>query len=286
MLFCASTWAQSTAGQASSADRIVGALTDRALAEHVSSLKTDDRISMYSALSATKPVNPHYYVLLAGAYVQKTRETTDYSYLDRAVSILDDVLSQDSANYEALRLLTETQLERHLFSQAADSSRRLIRIDPADPWNWGTLGDSYIEMGDYEPAAEAYQKMIALRPDLASYNRAAHYRFLFGDVPGAIEIMKKAIEAGSSATENVAWCMVDLGNIYFKVSRPGTRAAARSKRLRTHCGRWRRTIIPLMPDLAKCWRNPAMPRAQSRELPARPGNHASARLRSRALRSL
>jgi tetratricopeptide (TPR) repeat protein len=233
LLFCASTWAQSTAGQASSADRIVGALTDRALAEHVSSLKTDDRISMYSALSATKPVNPHYSVLLAGAYVQKTRETTDYSYLDRAVSILDDVLSQDSANYEALRLLTETQLERHLFSQAADSSRRLIRIDPADPWNWGTLGDSYIEMGDYEPAAEAYQKMIALRPDLASYNRAAHFRFLFDDVPGAIEIMKKAIDAGSSSPENVAWCMVDLGNIYFKSGQLDAARQAFTDALRT-----------------------------------------------------
>jgi tetratricopeptide (TPR) repeat protein len=216
LAFTASAWAQSSSGPASSADRIVGALTDRALAEHVATLRTDDRIAMYSALAAVKPVNPHYSVLLAGAYVQKTRETTDYSYLDRAVSILDDVLSQDGSNYEALRLLTETQLERHLFAQAADSSRRLIRIDPADPWNWGTLGDSYIEMGDYEPAAEAYQKMIALRPDLASYNRAAHFHFLFDDVPGAIEIMKKAIDAGSSSPENVAWCMVDLGNIYFK----------------------------------------------------------------------
>ena len=58
--------------------------------------------------------------------------------------------------------------------------------------------------------------MVALRPDLASYNRAAHFHFLYSDVPGAIAIMKKAIEAGSSSPENIAWCMVDLGNIYFK----------------------------------------------------------------------
>jgi tetratricopeptide (TPR) repeat protein len=58
--------------------------------------------------------------------------------------------------------------------------------------------------------------MVSLRPDLASYNRAAHFRFLYDDVPGAIAIMKKAIEAGSSSPENVAWCMVDLGNIYWK----------------------------------------------------------------------
>ena len=225
---CTSAWAQSTA------DRIVGALSDRALAEQVAMLKTDDRIAMYSAIVNTKPSDSaHYQVLLASAYVQKTRETTDYSYLDHAVTILDGVLTLDSSNYEALRLLTETQLERHLFSTAADSSRRLIRINPADPWNWGTLGDAYIEMGDYENAAEAYQKMVALRPDLASYNRAAHFHFLYNDVPGAIAIMKKAIEAGSSSPENVAWCMVDLGNIYFKTRQLGLAQQSFTDALRT-----------------------------------------------------
>jgi tetratricopeptide (TPR) repeat protein len=155
-------------------------------------------------------------VLLAGAYVQKTRETTDYSYLDRATAILSGVVSEDRANYEAQRLLIETQLERHLFAKAVESSLWMIRVNPADPWTWGTLGDAYIEIGDYDKAADAYQKMVALRPDLASYNRAAHYRFLVGDVAGATEIMKKAIEAGSGSAENVAWCMVDLGNIFYK----------------------------------------------------------------------
>jgi tetratricopeptide (TPR) repeat protein len=202
----------------------VGALADRSLAEQVAMLKTDDRIAMYSVLTKDKADNLHYRVLLAGAYVQKTRETTDYSYLDRAVSVLNTVLSDDSSNYEALRLMTETELERHLFAQAVESSRRLIKIDGADPWNWGTLGDAYIEIGNYESAAEAYQKMVALRPDLASYNRAAHFHFLYGDVPGAIEIMKRAIQSGSSSPENVAWCMVDLGNIYLKT---GDRAMAK-----------------------------------------------------------
>jgi tetratricopeptide (TPR) repeat protein len=211
LLGCTSGWAQSTA------DRVVGALSDRALAEQVTLLKTDDRIAMYSAIANSKPSDPaHYQVLLASAYVQKSRETTDFSYLDHAVSVLNGILSSDSSNYEALRLLTETQLERHLFSTAVESSLRLIRISPADPWNWGTLGDAYVEMGEYQNGAEAYQRMVSLRPDLASYNRAAHFRFLYGDVPAAIAIMKKAIEAGSSSPENIAWCMVDLGNIYFK----------------------------------------------------------------------
>jgi tetratricopeptide (TPR) repeat protein len=211
LIFAVSGFAQS-----SSADRILGALSDRSLAEHVSTMNTDDRIAMYSLIVKSKPAELHYQVLLAGAYIQKTRETTDYSYLERAAGILDSVISADNTYYEARRLLIETQLERHLFAKAAESSRRLIKMDGADPWNWGTLGDALTEMGEYGEAADAYQKMVTLRPDLASYNRAAHFHFLYNDVPGAIAIMKKAIEAGSSSPENIAWCMVDLGNIYFK----------------------------------------------------------------------
>jgi tetratricopeptide (TPR) repeat protein len=211
LIFAVSGFAQS-----SSADRILGALSDRSLAEHVSTMNTDDRIAMYSLMVKSKPAELHYQVLLAGAYIQKTRETTDYSYLERAAGILDSVISADNTYYEARRLLIETQLERHLFAKAAESSRRLIKMDGADPWNWGTLGDALTEMGEYGEAADAYQKMVTLRPDLASYNRAAHFHFLYNDVPGAIAIMKKAIEAGSSSPENIAWCMVDLGNIYFK----------------------------------------------------------------------
>jgi len=214
LLFAAGAMAQS-----SSADRILGALSDRSLAEHVAGMSTDDRIGMYSLMVKTKPEDLHYQVLLAGAYIQKTRETTDYSYLERAASILNSAISADNTNYEARRLLIETELERHLFAKAAESSRRLIKVDSADPWTWGTLGDALTEMGEYNEAAEAYQHMVNLRPDLASYNRASHFHFLFNDVPGAIEIMKKAIEAGSSSLENVAWCMVDLGNIYFKTGR-------------------------------------------------------------------
>jgi tetratricopeptide (TPR) repeat protein len=211
LLFAASALAQS-----SNADRILGALSERSLAEKVAGMSTDDRISMYSLMVKTKPEDLHFQVLLAGAYIQKTRETTDYSYLERAASILDSVISADNTHYEARRLLIETQLERHLFAKAAETSRRLIKMDGADPWNWGTLGDALTEIGEYNEAAEAYQKMVTLRPDLASYNRASHFHFLFNDIPGAIDIMKKAIEAGSSSPENVAWCMVDLGNIYFK----------------------------------------------------------------------
>ena len=157
-----------------------------------------------------QPDRPHYRNLLASSYIQKVRETTDFSYLDRANSIVDTVLGQDSSEYEALRLKLEIELERHNFKQVAELAGRMTKAAPNDPWNWGALGDSQIELGNYDAAADAYQRMVVLRPDLASYNRAAWFRFLANDQPGAVKIMKIAIDAGSSSAENVAWCMVEL----------------------------------------------------------------------------
>jgi tetratricopeptide (TPR) repeat protein len=197
-------------------DRLMSALTDRALADQAMRLKTDDRIAMYQSLVQAKPYDLHYHNLLAGSFIQKVRETTDFSYLDRASQILENVISLDSRNYEALRLRSEVELERHNFKRVAEYSRQLATLAPNDSWNWGTLGDALIETGDYEGAAEAYQKMVSIRPDLSSYNRAAWYHFLAGDTPGAIEIMKHAIQSGAPSSENTAWCLVELGHLYLK----------------------------------------------------------------------
>src|ERR1700730_4741263 len=135
-------------------------LAERMFTEQAARLKTDDRIAMYGTMIQTKPENLHYQSLLAGSYIQKMRETTDFSYLDRAAQIVGNVISADSRNYEALRLRSEIELERHHFKQVAEYSRQLMTISANDPWNWGTLGDALVEMGDYEGAAEAYQKMV------------------------------------------------------------------------------------------------------------------------------
>lgn len=205
--------------QVNEPDRLMQAFTDRAMADQVARMATDERIKMYETLARYKPGDSHYQNLLAGAFIQKMRETMDPGYLDRASKIVGAALSADGADYEALRLRSQIELERHNFTKVAEYSRELIASSPEDPWNFGTLGDSLMELGQYDKAATAYQRMVNMRPDLSSYNRASYYRFVSGDAAGAIEVMKRAIGAGSQSTENVAWCYVDLGNMYFKIGK-------------------------------------------------------------------
>lgn len=192
-------------------------------------LKTDERIAAYSQAVAKQPASSHLQNLLALSYIQKMRETVDFSYLDRASSLVEAVLVRDPGNYEALRLRSEIDMERHEFARVAEYSREMTRFAPDDPANWGSLGDASMELGHYEAAGEAYSKMLSLRPDLASYNRVAWYQFVNGRVDQAIAMMKNAIAADSPAAENVAWCWNDLGNIYFKTGHLTNAEAAYSK---------------------------------------------------------
>ena len=222
--------------QVNEPDRLMQAFTDRAMADSVARMATDERIKMYETLVNYKPGDFHYHSLLAGAFIQKMRETMDPAYLDRASKIVEAVLSADGADYEALRLRSQIELERHDFTKVAEYSRELIANSPEDPWNWGTLGDSLMELGQYDKAAEAYQRMVNMRPDLSSYNRASYYRFVSGDAAGAVEVMKRAIDAGSRSSENVAWCYVDLGNMYFKIGRVSDAEGAYLSALRAFPG--------------------------------------------------
>lgn len=199
-------------------------------------LKTDDQISALQVLIKSKPENLALETQLAGTYIQKTRETTDFGYLDRASKIVDTVLAADAQDYQALRLRSEIELERHEFARVAEDSRRLTEMAPADAWNWGTLGDALIELGQYDAAADAYQKMVSLHPDLASYNRAAWYHFLAGDMPGAIDIMQRAITSGSASAENTAWCIVELGHLLMKSGRSAEAESVYAAALKTFPG--------------------------------------------------
>jgi tetratricopeptide (TPR) repeat protein len=72
--------------------------------------------------------------------------------------------------------------------------------------DFGLLGDVLMEQGRVSEAAQAYQKMIDLKPFYQSYARAAHLRWLRGDLAGAIEMMRAAVQAVSPRDrESVAW---------------------------------------------------------------------------------
>jgi tetratricopeptide (TPR) repeat protein len=182
-------------------------------------LPTDERIAQCQKAVAADPGNPAALDELASAYLQKLRETTDFGYLDRAEKLVAQVLTRHPDDFEALILSSQIELNRHHFGKVVENTARLVTTAPGDARLWGMMGDASMEIGDYQRAASAYEQMLKLRPGLSSYNRVAWYRFVTGDAEGAIYAMRQAVHVASATPENLAWCLVDLGNLYFKTGK-------------------------------------------------------------------
>ena len=105
----------------------------------------------------------------------------------------------------ALLLRGHVLHQMHRFSEAEAIARRLVTLREF-VLDFGLLGDALMEQGRVAEAAGAYQKMIDLKPFYQSYTRAAHLRWLRGDLNGAIEMMHAAVKAASPRDrESVAW---------------------------------------------------------------------------------
>ncbi len=52
---------------------------------------------------------------------------------------------------------------------------------------YGVIGDALVELGRYDAAFAAFQRMVTLRPGLSSYARVAYARELTGDPVGALD---------------------------------------------------------------------------------------------------
>jgi tetratricopeptide (TPR) repeat protein len=191
----------------------------RVLAQQLAHQSTDERIQTYERLLKASPDNSANQIGLIAAYLQKLRESADFTYLDRASKLVDRMLEKDGGNFVALRYLNEIDLQRHEFRTVADRSQTLIEDNPSDPGAWGNLGDASMELGDYDRAGKAYLRMFALRPGLGSYNRLAWWRFVTGDGETATQLMRNAVDAGDDLPENTAWCEAELGDMYFKLGR-------------------------------------------------------------------
>lgn len=154
-------------------------------------------------------------ILLAQAYIQEGRITGDYNYYDvAALKLLDDVLEQESNNFEALCSKATVLLSQHHFKEAYDVGMKAQQLNPHASFVYGILTDANVELGNYEEAVKMADSMCAIRPDLRSYSRISYLREIYGDYAGAKEVMKMAVKAGIPGMEQTEWCRVYLGKLY------------------------------------------------------------------------
>ena len=148
---------------------------------------------------------------LGWTYVRKARLSCDSGYYKLAEQCSLCVQSEQPGDADALLLQGHILHGLHEFKEAESIARKLVAIRN-QALDQGLLGDVLMEQGRLEEAVVAYQRMVNRRPDLQSYTRVAHLRWLKGDLAGAIEVMQLAVSAGSPReAEPAAWAYTRLG---------------------------------------------------------------------------
>ena len=176
---------------------------------------TDERISSFQAILRADPGSAEAAAYLAGAYLQKVRETGDPSFYKRADGVLRHALARDPRNVEALTEAGVLALARHDFRGGLRYGQEVHRIAPQLVKPYGVIVDALVELGRYREAGAALQTMVDAQPNLAAYARVSYFRELHGDLAGAARAMELAVSAGGDAAENVAYVQTLLGNLEF-----------------------------------------------------------------------
>jgi tetratricopeptide (TPR) repeat protein len=170
---------------------------------------------------------------LGWSYVEKARESFDpgfYKLAEQSALCLESkeleakqsesgsagqapaqpLSSSQSIRSAAMLLRGHALHNLHRFSEAEKIARELVEKRGL-AYDYGLLGDALMEQGKTDEAANAYQKMMEMRPGPQVYSRAAHLRWLRGDTDGARALMLMSAQAaGQGDPESAAWAWSKL----------------------------------------------------------------------------
>jgi tetratricopeptide (TPR) repeat protein len=163
---------------------------------------------------------------LVGYYLARVRETGNVEYLTLASRAAHESLESVPAvhNVGGLAALAQVEFASHEFASARDHALQLRKFDPDKLYPYTILGDSLLELGDYDGAADAYREVergIAGTDGgtLNSETRLARLALLRGKADDAKRHYAAALAAAlaldPAPRETVAWCYWQLGETAF-----------------------------------------------------------------------
>jgi Flp pilus assembly protein TadD len=117
--------------------------------------------------------------------------------IDQAAALLGQVAAEDEGDPEPLRNLLEMYRLSGRKREALDAAESLAARNPDDAMALLELGELHLELGDYDAAAEAYQRMRAI--DVEQGHSAFAYHALI-EVELRRERWRRALDLAIAAT--------------------------------------------------------------------------------------
>jgi tetratricopeptide (TPR) repeat protein len=144
---------------------------------------------------------------LGTTYVERARLTGDPTYYPRAEAALTrSLVVRPIGNDGALAGQAALAAARHDFPGALRLADAAIAVNPYNAAAHGIRSDALTELGRYPEAWQAVQRMVDLRPDVASLSRVSYAFELRGQTEPARSALHRVVaDATSPADAAFAW---------------------------------------------------------------------------------
>ncbi len=163
---------------------------------------------------AADPLSEAESLLLA----QRTRP--DAAQFERAKRIIATEAERTPNRARVWTLLAWAHMTEHRFGEALEAAKTAQHLVPDEPRTLALMNDALVELGRYAEAVAMTQRLAELEPGVPAWTRAAHLRFLHGDLDGAIELMALAARSSPKRGEAAAWAFVHLARLYLYAGNP------------------------------------------------------------------
>jgi tetratricopeptide (TPR) repeat protein len=200
-----------------SIDSVAARARKLALAVTREDAPVDKVIAQLQGAARTQPTKLDWWIHLGHAWVRKARESADPGYYLNADACATVALDLSPEDRLATELRALVMLNNHKFEGAYTLAKHVVSEHPDDPMGYGVLSDALLELGRFDEAADAVQRMVDHKPNLPSYSRSSYIRWLQGDTETALDFARRAADAGRDprAPEPHAWVVVQSAMIFW-----------------------------------------------------------------------
>lgn len=182
-------------------------------------------VAFYEARAAGDPGSAVDRTQLAALYLQRARETSDeQDYLRAERSARASLELRTRRNGGAAVVLASALLAQHRFVEAREAARQLVAAEPEVDAYRALLGETCLELGDYDGARAAFEVIgRAGRRSMAVAPRLARWAEIQGDTTGARRILRDAMTAAGALRdlprEQAAWFHLRLADLELRQGR-------------------------------------------------------------------
>lgn len=174
-----------------------------------------DVVAELQAYLGEHPDDARSWAVLGRSYLDRARASGDSAYHAKAQGAFERSLKL-TANPDALLGMGVLANARHDFIAALAWGRKTLAADSFRSGAHGVLTDALVELGRYGEAQRALDKMLAMRPDVASFTRAAHLLSLRGRHAEAEHALTRAIGAATDPAD-LAFCHYQRGELRWNL---------------------------------------------------------------------